>query len=173
MRFLRLETERLVLRKAEERDLVAIWNNVWRDASLAETMLWTPTTTIGDARDRLARTIAYQADNYGYFVCMKDTDEPIGFAGVRETGPRTFEETGICIARARQNLGLGKETLSALVGLVFDGLGGHRFRYSCFHDNRASSALCQACGFRYLRSEDKTRVRDGMQHVCDIYERSI
>ena len=173
MNFERLETARLVLRKAEGRDLDAIWKNVWRDAALAGTMLWAPTPAREAARERLARTVAYQADNYGYFVCMKDTDEPIGFAGVRETGPRTFEETGICIARARQNLGLGKETLSALVVLVFDGLGGHRFLYSCFHDNRASSALCQACGFRYLRSEDKTRDRDGMQYVCDIYERSI
>ncbi len=166
----RLETSRLVLRKARDGDLDAIWRNVWRDASLAETMLWTPTETREAALDRLARTIAYQAFSPGYFVCLKDTDEPIGFAGVRETAPGEYSETGICVARAHQGRGYGRETLEALVSLVFDTLGGRRFTYSCFHDNAASAALCRACGFRFVGSRPETRERDGLRYVCDEYE---
>lgn len=171
--FDRLETPRLVLRKAADGDLNKIWENVWRDAVLAETMLWTPTPTLAQARERLARTVAYQKGHYGYFVCRKDTDEPIGFAGVRETEPGTFEETGVCIARAWQGQGLGKEALSALVELVFDALGGRRFLYSCMRGNAVSAALCKGCGFRYLRSEGKTRERDGLAYICDVYERTL
>ena len=78
----RIETERLILRKAEERDLDLIWNRVWRDERLAAMMLWTPTLTREEAEARMARTVAYQRDNYAYFICLKATDEPIGFGGI-------------------------------------------------------------------------------------------
>ena len=47
----RMETARLVLRKAEDRDLDLIWKRVWRDERLAATMLWTPTPTPLPAQD--------------------------------------------------------------------------------------------------------------------------
>jgi len=165
----RLETEHLILRKAEPRDLDAIWSNIWRDETVAETMLWTPTPTREAAQSRLARTIAYQKDYYGYFVCLKETDEPIGFAGIREPEPGVWDETGICIARAYQSRGYGKETLGALLDLAFDRLGGRRFCYSCFRKNRISAALCRGFGFAYSRSTYITRERDGKRFLTDVY----
>ena len=165
----RIETARLVLRKARESVLEAIWRSVWRDERLAATMLWTPTPDLEGARARLARTIAYQAENYGYFVCLRETDEPIGFGGVRETEPGLFEETGICIAAACQRRGYGKELLAALVDLAFRRLGGKRFIYACFHDNEASAALCRSCGFTYAFSRPGVRQRDGYEYICDYF----
>ncbi len=166
----RIETERLILRKAEERDLDLIWSRVWRDERLAATMLWTPTLTRADAQARLARTMAYQRDNYGYFVCLKETDEPIGFGGVRELEPGVWDETGLCIAVDWQGRGCGRELLRALIGLVFDRLGGRRFLYSCFRGNTASAALCRSCGFVYTHSDPGVRERDGFAYLCDHYE---
>ena len=54
----RLETPRLVLRKAQESDLEVIWRDVWRDEALARRMLWAPTPTLEAARERMARTLA-------------------------------------------------------------------------------------------------------------------
>ena len=166
----RIETEHLVLRKAAERDLDKIWNNVWRDATLAETMLWTPTLTREEARRRLDRTIAYQAWNPGFFVCLRDTDEPIGFAGIRENEEGVFEETGICIAQAYQGRGYGGEALDALVELAFDALGGRRFLYSCFRGNAPSAALALRRGFVFAGSEPKLRESDGLEYICDTYQ---
>ena len=166
----RIETERLILRKAEERDLVPIWERVWRDEKLAATMLWAPTPTLGEAQVRLARTMAYQAENYAWFVCLKETDEPIGFGGMRETAPGVWDEAGLCIAADWQGRGYGKELLRALVGTAFRALGGRRFRYSCFHDNAASAALCRSCGFRYVSSHPETRAHDGFPYLCDCFE---
>ena len=42
MSFEVLETERVVLRKAKESDLEAIYKNVWSRDELAEKMLWKP-----------------------------------------------------------------------------------------------------------------------------------
>ena len=166
----RIETERLILRKAEERDLMPIWERVWRDEKLAATMLWAPTPTLGEARARLARTMAYQAGNYAYFVCLGETDEPIGFGGMREVEPGVWDETGLCIARDWQGRGYGKELLRALVGLAFGELGGRRFLYSCFHGNVASEALCRGCGFVYTHSDRAVRERDGYEYLCDHFE---
>ena len=166
----RIETEHLILRKAELRDLDLIWNRVWRDERLTAMMLWTPTLTREDAQARLQRTMAYQRDNYGYFVCLKTTDEPIGFGGCREIAPGEWDETGLCIAVDWQGRGYGKEALRALVGLAFRELGGRVFHASCFHENIASAATIRSCGFVYVNSHPETRERDGYAYLCDCYE---
>ena len=165
-----LITPNLVLRKARDGDLDSIWQNVWSDGRIAGTMLWKVTETREDAVQRLERTKNYQASNDAFFVCLKETDEPIGFAGLRETAPGEFEETGICIAVRFQKRGFGREVLGALVDLAFRRLGGHRFIYGCFHENTASAAVCKSCGFVYTHSEKAVRDWDGYEYLCDFYE---
>ena len=168
-RFARLETERLVLRKAEERDLAAMRRNVWGDVELARYMLWTPAQTDEDARANMRKAVAVQNAGLAYFVCRKENDEPIGFAGVHETDDGVYEDSGICIARAYQGKGYGKEVLNALSDLALRRLGGRRFVYGCFHENERSAALCRACGFVYSHSENEVRKRDGLEYVSDYY----
>ena len=84
----RIETKNLVLRKAKESDLDAIYRNIWSDSSVAETMMWKPTENYKEAVrlfgkeavDRMKRTMVYQSQYPAFFVCLKETDEPIGFA---------------------------------------------------------------------------------------------
>lgn len=164
-----IETTHLILRKAREDDLEAIWQNVWRDEQIAKTMLWKPTKTREEAVERMRKTLGIHETSYAYFVCLKSTDEPIGFAGIKQTVPGEFEETGICIAHDYQNLGYGKETPNALIDLAFRCLHGHRFLYGCFHENTRSAALCKSCGFTYSHSEPDTRKWDQYEYLCDFY----
>lgn len=166
----RLETARLVLRKARKDDLEAIWHNVWSDAQVAQTMLWQPTLTREEALRRMERTISLQSLHFTYFVCLKETDEPIGFGGIREVAPGVFDELGLCIARAHQRKGYGKEMLEALVSLAFDKLGGHTFLYSCFRENTPSASLCKTLGFQYTHTDTGTRGWDGYPYTCDHFE---
>lgn len=165
----RLETKNLVLRKATEKDLDAIWKNIWQDDSIAKWMYWQPTKTHEDAVDRLERTIAYQASNHAYFVCLKETDEAIGFAGIKEVEPQVFEESGICVATKYQNRGYGKEILKALMELAFVEFGGEKFVYACMHDNERSRKVCRKFGFHYSYSKEEVRQWDGAQFVNDFY----
>lgn len=167
--FNRLETPRLVLRKARDEDLDFIWRNVWQDETLAETMLWQPTHTREDAVLRMEKTRALQAEHFAYFVCLKETDEPIGMAGITEAGPGTYDETGICIARRYQGQGCGKELLQALIALAFDRLDGHTFLYSCFRENIPSASLCKSLGFQYTHSDTGVRSWDGYAYTCDHF----
>ena len=165
----RIETAHLLLRKGREEDLDAIWQNVWRDERIARMMLWEPTGTREEAVSRMQRTLAYQARSDAFFVCRKDNDVPIGFAGITQTAPGEFEETGICIAQAYQNRGFGKEVLLGLVKLAFCERDGHSFLYGCFHENEASAALAKACGFTYSHSTEQVRAWDGYPYRCDYY----
>lgn len=165
----RIETDNLVLRKAADRDLKPIWRNIWSDDEIARTMLWKPTHTEEEARSRLERTKTIHRENDAFFVCLKDSDEPIGFCGIRPAAPNVFEETGICIARKYQGLGYGKEVLKALVDLAFGELGGRSFVYGCFRENTISAALCKGCGFVYTHSVRMTREWDGYGYICDFY----
>lgn len=164
-----LITENLILRKAKREDLKLIWKNVWNDEKLTTYMLWEVTRTKADAEIRMEKTIKYQSDNFAYFVCLKDTDEPIGFAGITERETGTYEETGLCIAEKYQGKGYGKELLSALKQLVFSKLNGKRFIYGCFSTNEASKRVCLAQGFKYLKSEPRVRERDGKKYIIDYY----
>lgn len=166
----RLETEHLILRKARKEDLQAIWHNVWEDERLAENMLWTVTKTEQEAADRMERTISFQAQLPAFFVCLKDTEEPIGFAGVRPTEPGTYEDCGICVAVPYQGRGFGKEIVRALMELVFGRLEGQVFLYSCMRHNVRSAAVCRALGFTYFHSREEVRERDGMPFVSDTYK---
>ena len=165
-----LSLVRIALRKARESDLDAIWNNVWKDADLARMMLWEPTMDRDAADERMRRTLTYQARFPAFFVCLKDTDEAIGFAGVREKEPGVYEDSGICIARKYQNKGFGKEILTLLIELVFDELGGKKFVYGCFHENERSAAVCRALGFKYSHSSREVRDWDGYKYIADYYE---
>ena len=165
----RLETPRLTLRKARPEDLEAIWRNVWSDDALAANMLWQPTHTREAAVARLERTLAFHEEYPVFFVCLKDTDEPIGLAGVRSEGLDVWEECGICVAARCQGRGLGKEILEALIRLVFDGLHGRKFIYGCFRENAVSAKLCRSMGFRYAYSREGVRDWDGYRYVSDHY----
>ena len=164
-----IKTPRLLLRKAEDGDLMSIWTNVWRDPDTAKTMLWRPTPTLSEAKARLERTKAYQRDNHAFFACLGDTGEAMGFGGVREYAPGAFDETGICVGARFRRMGYGREILEALMSLVFGELGGESFRYGCFRENAASAALCRSAGFVYSHSEKGVREWDGYEYLCDYY----
>ncbi len=165
----KLETENLILRKAKEDDLDYIWNNVWSDSSIADNMLWPVTKTREEAKSRLDRTINYQAENYAYFVCLKDTNEPIGFAGVFEKEKGIYEESGICIASKFQGKGYAKEVVKALKYLIFTELKGEKFIYGCFSTNEKSRRVCLSQGFKFLESTELVRDHDQKKFTIDYY----
>ena len=164
-----LVTQNLILRKATWDDLESIWNNVWKNKNIADHMLWKVTEQLEDARVRMEKTIEYQSENYAYFVCLKENNEPIGFAGVFEKEKGIYEESGICIAEAYQGRGYAKEVVGALKQLVFSKLNGSKFIYGCFSTNEKSRRVCLSQGFKYYESKECIRQHDQMKYISDYY----
>lgn len=164
-------TDRLIIRKAKFDDLDSIYNNIWSDEDISSTMLWKVNKTKKSAVERLDRTIKFHKDNYSYFVCLKDTDEAIGFAGFREVenNKGVYEDYGLCIAAKYQGMGFAKEVISSFLDLVFNKLGGKRFIYGCFNTNEKSRSVCLGLGFKYLNTDEIIREHDNKKFTVDHY----
>lgn len=158
-----LETENLILRRAEYDDWKPMYENVWRHESAARYMLWDVTTSEEAARDRIERTIRYQQNGGLSFIVTK-TDEPIGFAGVMETEPGVYEDTGGCLGPEFQRKGYGRQMLAALERLVFS-RGAEKFIVAHRRENLPSKKVILSRGFRYTHSEEK----EG--YILDFYEK--
>lgn len=156
-----LEGEHIRLRKARDEDWPSMLKNVWSDEAVYRWMLYQPTFTEEDAKERCRRSIQFQKDHYAYFVALKDTDEAIGLCALKETAPGHFEESGICIGTKYQGRGYGKEIVSLLLDLAFHQLGAADLRYGYFRDNVRSGKLAEYFGFVRDRSYEMVRPWDG------------
>ena len=119
---MKLETEDLLLRPAQYSDWKPMYENVWQHEACARYMSWDVTTSEEEAKSRIERTIRYQKKG-GLSFIVTCGGEPIGFAGVVETAPGVYEDTGGCLGPDHQRKGYGKQMLAALERLVFS-LGG-------------------------------------------------
>ncbi len=164
-----LTTRDLIIRKAEQGDLKAIWKNVWSDERIAAWMYWPATLSEEEAEDRLERSIRYQQDHDAFFVCCKETGEAIGMAGIREEGEGLYHESGICLAVPWQKQGYGRQILQALMKLVFEEKKGKAFIYSCLKDNEPSRHLAIGTGLRYLNEETVIWEKDGSERIIENY----
>ena len=166
------ETENLLLRKARPEDMDLMYKNVWTDQGLAKYMLWKPVLNREEAEIRIQKTIEYQSKALSYFVCLKENNEPIGFAGMAEEEPGIYEDCGVCISAKYQRKGFGKETVNALTHIAFDLLGGKEFIYGCWKENNASKALAKSLGFEYSHTQEQTRNWDGCKYISDYFKKN-
>ena len=157
----------IVLRKARESDWQSMLENVWGDEEVYRWMLFQPTLTQEEAKERCRRSILYQKDHYAWFVALKDTDEAVGLCAIREDSPGHWEESGICIGTKCQGRGYGREIVGLLLDLAFLKLGAEDLRYGYYRDNIRSKKLAESFGFRYERTYEMTRPWDGARKVID------
>lgn len=164
----KLETEDLVLKKASFEDWEALYNNLWKHAESARYMLWTPVENEEEAIDRMNRTIAFQKiEKYAFLVYLRETGEPIGNAGMRESGDGVYEEIGIALGPGFVRKGYGRQILNALTDEA-KRMGGIRFLASNRVKNEASRGLQMACGFSFDHlSEEKTDPRTGEKYFIE------
>ena len=164
------KTKDLILKKAEFEDWKTIYYNLWRHKESAKYMLWQPTETDEDAKDRMKRTIAFEEkpeNKYALFVYLKKTGEAIGFAGMRELEPGIYEETGIALGLEFVRKGYGRQILTALLGEAGK-LGAKEFHACNRTGNAASRALQLSCGFVFdSLSDEKTDSRTGETYVLE------
>ncbi len=163
-----LETDSLILKKAEFEDWKAMYRNVWSRPETAKYMAWRVTTEEEDARARMQKTIKYQENHDTYLVYEKKSGQAIGFAGVEEIRPHSFQDASIALGPEYVGRGYGKQILQLLVEYCRS-LGGKEFYYSARANNEASKALALSCGFIYRYAEKKTDLRNGEPYELEVY----
>ena len=163
------ESEHIYLKKASMDDTAAMYQNVWSDRDISKYMNFKPIDNLDDAKIMIQQSIEYQKSNMGFLVYDKETDEAIGFAGVKNVSDSDYAESGLCIARKCQGKGSGKELLLLLLSNVFDELHGDKFIYAAMKENTVSINLCRSCGFVYDISKKVIRKWDNYEYVSEIY----
>ena len=168
----RMETEDIILGKAKYEDWRSIYRNVWSRPETAEYMIWKVTADEDEARKRIQRTVAWQATHDAWLVYERSSGQVIGFAGVEETKPHIYHETGIALGPEYVGKGYGKQILRLLMEYCIS-LGGLEFYYSTRAENFASKALALSCGLSYQHSEKKTDWRSGKTYELEIYKKDL
>ena len=159
-----LETKDLIFGKARFEDWRAMYRNVWSRPESFRYMLPQLSLNEAEAKERMRRTIEFQKSHDTYIVYLRSTHQAIGFAGVEQVGPDTWQEVGICLGPDFVGRGFGKQIVQCLLAYA-KRLGAREFLYSTWEENTASIALAKAAGFTLVSQEPMTRPHDGQAYT--------
>lgn len=163
-----LQGKDILLKKASFDDWEDIFQNLWRHPESARYMLWDPTFTEKEARDRMERTLAFQQkEKYSFFVYERSSGQAIGFAAMKETEKGVFDVMSIALGPAFTGRGYGKHVLQLLIREAFEVCGAERFLASCRRENLPSHVLQRKCGLVFSHFEDRTDPRTGAPYILE------
>ena len=146
----RLETPRLILRRAAMRDAQDVFAYA-SDPEVARYVLWEAHRTIGDSRHLLRCLLReYREGRPSNFVIEeKSSGHVIGTIGYMNWKPENASvEVGYSLARDCWGRGLATEALGAVLRHSFENLKVHRVE--ALHDvrNPASGRVMEKCGMK-------------------------
>jgi RimJ/RimL family protein N-acetyltransferase len=146
-----VESERLVLRRFEDRDLVSLlaYRN---DPEIARYQGWKSVSERA-ARDMIRELKREQPGTPGewfqFAIALKSADDLIGDCALKvERGDARQAEIGFTLSRAYQGKGYAAEAVSRLLDYAFDEMGLHRVFAVRDQRNEPSFGLLQRLGLR-------------------------
>ena len=164
----RLETDRLILRRFVETDIEDVFNNWCNDPEVTKYLTWPTHSDVSVTRGFMTtRLEGYAKENfYSWAMELKETKQVIGtIAAVGQREDVQSVEIGYAMGRAWWNRGYMSEALGAVVKFFFEEAGMNRVE--AHHDprNPGSGRVMQKAGLIYegtLRQADTNN-----QGVCD------
>ena len=165
----RLETSRLLLRKAVTEDARSMFDNWASDPEVTKYLTWPTHSNPEVSRTVLDSWIAeYQKDDfYQWLIARKDAPaSPIGSISVVALDSGIGKaEIGYCLGKAWWHQGIMTEALQAVMDFLFDEVGMNRIEARHDPRNPHSGAVMRKCGMQYegtLRQSDRNN-----QGICD------
>jgi RimJ/RimL family protein N-acetyltransferase len=149
---LTLETERLILRPLERKD-ITVFSAYRSDPEIARFQGWETPYSIEQAEKFIEEMQAVTPGEVGQWfqlgLELKNSGVLLGdvafkiLKNIRQTA-----EIGMTLAGAYHGNGYGMEAVSKLVGYLFDDLGIHRVIANCDPENYPAHHLLEKVGFR-------------------------
>lgn len=153
-----LETERLTLRKPDEKDAEPVFASIVSDASLTKYLGWEPHDNVEQTRDFLSEAGKKWAlgSEYTYLVSEKADAKIVGIIllAVR----KCEADFGYVISREKWNRGYATEVVEKILSLL-PSYGIRRFTATCDAENAASARVLEKCGMRCERKLPKNSIR--------------
>lgn len=162
----RLETDRLILRRFVVEDVQAAYRNWTSDDRTTEFLRW-PTHRSVDVTDGILRHwVAEYArpDFYQWVIEPRDVGEAIGtISSVGMNEKAGAVEIGYCIGSPWWGRGYVTEAMAAVMAFFFDEVGVNRVEASFDPNNPGSGRVMQKCGLKY----------EGTRRQADFNNRGI
>lgn len=148
----RIETPRLILRRARLDDAHAMFDNWASDPEVTKFLTWPVYETADTANVILGNWIKEyeKEDFYLWMIVLKEIGQPIGSISAVKHNDRVGKaEIGYCIGRHWWHKGLMSEALQAVIDFLFDQVGMNRIEARHDPNNPHSGAVMQKCGMQY------------------------
>lgn len=148
MNTLKLETERLILRKFTEEDIEALYL-LLKDEDVNIFLPWFPVQSIDEAKEFYEKRLANK--EYAFAICLKEDNEPIGYVKADMDDSHDF---GYALSKEFWHRGIVTEASKALVELLKrDGIP----YITATHDinNPRSGGVMRQMGMKYCYSYEE------------------
>lgn len=148
----RLETDRLILRRFELKDLEELFYNSYiTDEVMAENLSWKPCKTIDEQKNIIEDWVKNyeKSDYYKWLIELKDTHELIGGIDVvRLYKNKDYGEVGYCIGSKYWNKGYATEALRRVIEYLLLDCDFHLVEAHHAGYNPASGRVMQKAGMK-------------------------
>lgn len=158
---LKIETDRLILRRIKIEDTLDMYNNWATDKETCKYLSWDTHKDLEETKNTINKWIEkYQEDNfYHWVVVLKDTNEAVGTIGVvKNTANNEIVEIGYAYGSKWWGKGYATEALKAIIDFLL-----YKAEISCLQAyhievNPASGKVMEKCGM----------TKDAILHFCRI-----
>lgn len=157
----RLDTQRLVLRRFEMEDAQHAFNNWMGDSRVTEFLTWPTHRSVAVTEMVLRDWIARYKDMtfYQWAIVLKEIGEPIGTISVVHMNEEVgMLHVGYCIGSRWWHKGYTSEAFAAVIRFLFNDVKAMRIEARHDSNNLNSGKVMQKCGLTYegtLRKADK------------------
>lgn len=173
---IKLETERLILRKFKAEDAKEVFENWGCNEEVAKYVRWSTHKSVEDTKLWLKSEVNNYKNNdyYTWGIELKETGELIGSMSAifRQEHDERYE-IGYVIAQKHWNNGYTTEALKCVMDYLINDVGIKK--YVCIHakENIVSGIVMQKAGFKYVKDGyfetfDKTQKFDSKVYYLDV-----
>lgn len=166
---IRIETEKLILRKFELSDAEAMYKNWAGDSEVTKFLTWNAIDSVAASKSIIEGWVdEYKNNNiYQWAIVPKNNgNEPVGAISiVRQDEEVSMVQVGYCIGRQWWKKGITSEALSALIKFFINEVKVNRIEARFDPRNLNSGKVMMKCGMKYegtMRKADKNN-----QGICD------
>lgn len=157
---IKIETERLILRRFTMKDAEAMFNNWASDEKVTEFLRWPVHQTMDITKKVLQEWVkSYKKDDfYLWAIVLKELREPIGSISVVGKNEKLdIVHIGYCIGSKWWHQGITTEAFSAIIPFLFEEVKVNRIEAQHDPNNPNSGKVMLKCGLKYegtLRQAD-------------------
>lgn len=149
---IKLETERLILRKGNVSDSAQIYENYGKDPLVSKYVVWNKHKSVDDARKMMEKwKESYESSmSYKWLVIEKKSNEVIGsITAVKVDDINNVVELGYCYGSKWWNMGYATEALKKVIKFFFEKIGVETIYANHLSANKASGRVMQKAGMIY------------------------